>query len=96
MGTQWAWYPFFCTRSFLPLYWVSFGTAGSLVYPCIRSLLTLLGLQGRPLELDDVLDLVEERYLYDPDDPYDERSSSSDDQVADHVDLTDLPAAFAR
>ena len=58
--------------------------------------MTLLGLQGRALELDDVLDLVEERYLYDPDDPYDEKSSSSDDNVADDVDIDDLPAAFAR
>lgn len=52
------------------------------------------GPAGRPLELDDILDLVEERYMFDPDDPYDEKSDSSDDQVPE-ADLAELSTALA-
>ena len=41
----------------------------------------------------DILDLVEERYLFDATDPYDSLSSS--DEVPE-VDVSELPAAFAR
>jgi hypothetical protein len=52
---------------------------------------------GRPLELDDILDLVEERYMFDPDDPYDERSESSDDdvpEVSESLARPDLELSF--
>mmetsp|Transcript_37679 Transcript_37679/g.58819 ORF Transcript_37679/g.58819 Transcript_37679/m.58819 type:complete len:136 (+) Transcript_37679:602-1009(+) len=47
-----------------------------------------LGL-GRDLDSSDILDLVEERYLHDPDDPYGEKSSS-DEELMDTLEATPI------
>ena len=50
---------------------------------------------GRALELDDIVDLVEARYMFDPEDPYDDKRSSSEDEV-DDIDMRALHSVFAR
>jgi hypothetical protein len=49
------------------------------------------GVIGEDLEESDVIDLIEYRYMYDPNNPYDE--SSSDDEVPD-TDVSELAEAF--
>jgi hypothetical protein len=46
---------------------------------------------GEELEESDVVDIVEMRYLFDPNNPYDD--SSTDDEVPD-TDVNDLAEAF--